>query len=79
MQNNYLFLLSFNLEQFTENGLFNKWIDETQNEIPTKFNPNEKLSKLDLIKNSKLSDLQSIFFISLIGLNSYFIIELLFP
>ncbi len=68
------------IEQFIEYGLFGKWMAETHNDIPAKLHLSEHLSKLDLIKNLKLSDLQSIFLISIIlifGCIFVFICEIL--
>jgi len=43
---------------------------DTLNDIPAKFHPGEGLGKLELIKNLSLRDLQSIFYICLLGLSA---------
>ncbi len=45
-----------------------KWLEISLKEMPIKFRSGEDLSKAESIKNFKLADLRSIFFIGVIGL-----------
>lgn len=63
------------IEQFIENGLFDKWMADTLNEIPTKFHSGEGSG--EKIKNLRLNDLQSIFYICIIGLLASILIYIL--
>ncbi|CAG2166371.1 unnamed protein product [Oppiella nova] len=57
------------IEQFTENGLYDNWQTETMNSIPAKVHVEDtKGSPIDLIKDLPLKDIQSIFYICILGL-----------
>jgi len=61
-------LFVYSIGHFIENGLYEKWMSKTLDVIPAKYHIDEQPLKSESIKQLKLKDLQSVFYITIFGL-----------